>query len=208
MSGVNSQIIAIGASTGGTIALESVLSRLPSDIPPIVIVQHTLPSFSKALADRLDSVCHMHVVETVHGESLAPGVAYIAPGSVHLLVESEQRELRAVLRRSHPVHYHRPSVDVLFRSLLTVGKVDVVAVLLTGMGRDGADGMLALRQAGARTIAQDERSSVVFGMPKEAIENGAAQYVASLNDLPRCIMECLTKAPPRARWQDRPGPQR
>lgn len=187
-------LIAIGASTGGTVALESILSRLPLDIAPVLIVQHTLPGFTGALVRRLDMVCPMRVVEAVHGQTIQSGVAYIAPGDSHLFVERQDpqgRELRTMLTRTPPVHFHRPSIDVLFHSLVTLPGVEVIAVLLTGMGQDGVEGMVALRGAGAHTIAQDEASSVIFGMPKKAIERGAAQHISSLDQLPDRILSCL-----------------
>ena len=193
----SSSLIAIGASTGGTVALELVLRRLPPDVPPIVIVQHTLPGFVGPLVDRLDGVCPMRVVEAVNDELLRVGVAYVAPAESHLVVERRGAELRTGLRRAPLLHVHRPSVDVLFESLAALPRVDVVAVLMTGMGRDGAAGLLALRQAGAQTIAQDEGSSAIFGMPKEAIARGAVRYVSSIHDLPDRILMCLDRFRPQ-----------
>ena len=182
------RLIAIGASMGGNRAIEVLLSGLGVDTPPILIVQHTLPDFTWRFASHLNAVSPMYVVEATHGQPIMPGVAYIAPGHAHLQVKHEAGALHTVLLRTPPVQFHRPSVNVLFHSLAELHGVDVVAVLLTGMGRDGAEGMLALRRAGARTIVQDEASSIAFGMPKEAIERGAAQHVSSLEDLPRRIM--------------------
>jgi len=184
-------LIAIGASMGGTVVLESLLARLPSDTPPIVIVQHTLPHFVGPLVRQLDAVSPMKVVEAVDGAVLTPGMASVAPGGSHLVVERQGDELRTILALGPPVRFHRPSVDVLFHSLVTLPHVDLVAVLLTGMGRDGAEGLLALRRAHAQTIAQDQGSSAIFGMPKEAIERGAAQYISSVDQLPNRILSCL-----------------
>ena len=184
-------LIAIGASTGGTQALETVLTRLPGDLPPIVVVQHMPAGFTKAFAARLDSVCAMHVVESAGGETLERGTAYIAPGDYHLIVEQEGIRLRTRLSQGPPVHYQRPAVDVLFGSVARLQGQAVVGLILTGMGSDGADGMLAMRRTGALTIAEAEESCVVFGMPKEAIARGGVVHVASLLQMPGLIFECL-----------------
>jgi two-component system, chemotaxis family, protein-glutamate methylesterase/glutaminase len=184
-------LIAIGASMGGTVVLESLLARLPADTPPIVIVQHTLPHFVGPLVRQLDGVSPMRVVEAVDGGVLTRGMACVAPGGSHLVVERQGDELRTILALGPPVRFHRPSVDVLFHSLVTLPHIDLVAVLLTGMGRDGAEGLLALRRARAQTIAQDQGSSAIFGMPKEAIERGAAQHISSVDQLPSRILACV-----------------
>ncbi len=181
---------------GGTVVLESLLARLPADTPPIVIVQHTLPHFVGPLVRQLDAVSPMQVVEAVDGGVLTPGMACVAPGGSHLVVERLGDELRTILALGPPVRFHRPSVDVLFHSLVTLPHVDVVAVLLTGMGRDGAEGLLALRRARAQTIAQDQGSSAIFGMPKEAIERGAVQHISSVDQLPSRILSCVRHGRP------------
>jgi two-component system chemotaxis response regulator CheB len=186
-------LIAIGASTGGTQAIEALLTRLPADSPPIVIVQHMPANFTRAFAERLDTVCALHVVESAGGEGLERGTVYIAPGDHHLLVERFGVQLRTTLRQGPPVHHQRPAVDVLFHAVARLQGVPVVGVLLTGMGADGADGMVALRRTGAETIAQDEHSCVVFGMPKEAIARGGATHVATLLRMPALIVECLAR---------------
>ena len=186
-------LIVIGASTGGTQALEAVLTRMPADTPPIVIVQHMPAHFTKAFATRLDSICPMHVIESAGEELLQRGTVYIAPGDYHLLLERRGVELRTVLRQGPPVHHQRPAVDVLFHSVARISGIPVVAALLTGMGSDGADGMVALRQAGAETIAEDEHSCVVFGMPKEAIARGGAGHIATLLAMPSEIFKCLER---------------
>jgi two-component system chemotaxis response regulator CheB len=186
-----SGLILIGASTGGTQAIEAILTRLPPDTPPILIVQHMPAHFTRAFATRLDSVCPMEVVEAAGEETLKRGVAYVAPGDHHLLVEAAGIELRTVVRTGPMVHYQRPAVDVLFQSAAQLRGVRRVALLLTGMGADGADGMVALRRVNAVTIAEDEQSCVVFGMPKEAIARGGAMHVATLLDMPRLIAESL-----------------
>ncbi len=191
-------LILIGASTGGTQAIEAVLTRLPADTPPILIVQHMPAGFTKAFADRLNSVTAMQVLEAKGGEVLKRGVAYIAPGDFHMTVEAVGVELRTVVRSGPMVHYQRPAVDVLFHSAARLRNVPMVALLLTGMGSDGADGMVALRKAGVTTIAEDEQSCVVFGMPKEAIARGGAVHVSTLLAMPRRIAECLGGQPASA----------
>lgn len=189
----SSGLILIGASTGGTQAIEALLTRMPSNVPPILIVQHMPPLFTKAFADRLDKVCPMRVVESAGNEFIEPGVAYIAPGDHHLVVERHGLKLKTALKDGPPVHYQRPAVDVLFHSAARLQGVPMVAAILTGMGQDGADGMLALRQAGAETLAEDEQSCVVFGMPKEAIARGAAKHVVTLFHMPTKILDSLDR---------------
>ena len=198
-------LIVIGASTGGTQAIEALLSRLPADVPPIMIVQHMPAQFTKAFAHRLNGICPMSVVEANGSEPLRRGVAYIAPGDFHMVVEARGVELRAIIGSGPAVHYQRPSVDVLFHSAARLrGGVPTVALLLTGMGTDGADGMLALKTAGAVTIAEAEQSCVVFGMPAEAIARGGASHVATLLAMPRLIADALASLQQSTR--DRPNP--
>jgi len=186
-------LIVIGASTGGTRAIETLLKHLPADTPPIVIVQHMPANFTRVFAARLDSVCPMRVVEAYHDQVLQRGVGYVAPGNYHLLVKSRGNELHAALTSGAPVHYQRPAVDVLFRSVADLRGVPTVALLLTGMGSDGAAGMVALRDAGAITVAEAEASCVVFGMPAEAIARGGAVHVAMLGAMPRLIAASFTR---------------
>ncbi len=186
-------LILIGASTGGTQAIEALLTRMPANVPPILIVQHMPPLFTKAFADRLDKVCPMRVVESAGNEFIEPGVAYIAPGDHHLVVERHGLKLKTALKDGPPVHYQRPAVDVLFHSAARLQGVPMVAAILTGMGQDGADGLLALKQAGAETLAEDEQSCVVFGMPKEAIARGAAKQVVTLFHMPTKILDSLDR---------------
>jgi two-component system chemotaxis response regulator CheB len=189
----NGGLVLVGASTGGTQAIEALLTRLPADIPPIVIVQHMPPLFTKAFADRLDKTCPMRVIESAGGETLQPGVVYIAPGDRHLVIERHGLKLMTALRDGPAVHYQKPAVDVLFHSAARLQGVPMVAAILTGMGQDGADGLLALRQAGALTLAEDEQSCVVFGMPKEAIARGGACHVVTLFEMPAMVLECIEK---------------
>jgi two-component system, chemotaxis family, protein-glutamate methylesterase/glutaminase len=186
-------ILAIGASTGGPQAIEGILTRLPENTPPIVIAQHMPPHFTRAFAERLDRTCAVTVREAAGGERLEPGVAYIAPGDRHMLVERHGVVLATRLTDGPQVHHQRPAVDVLFHSLARIKGVPIVALLLTGMGQDGADGMVALRNAGAETIAEDEHSCVVFGMPREAIARGGAGHVATLLRIPALIPECFAR---------------
>jgi two-component system chemotaxis response regulator CheB len=183
------EVIAIGASTGGTQAIETVIKRLPADMPPIVIVQHIPPVFSASFAHRLSTVCALRVKEAADGDALERGLALVAPGDAHMVVTRSGGVLRTALHHGEKVCYQRPSVDVLFRSVAETAGQHAVAALLTGMGSDGAAGLLALREAGAYTIAQDEASSVVFGMPREAIQRGAAVEVVPLHRIAHKLIE-------------------
>ena len=176
------RVIFIGASTGGTHAIQEILQAMPADSPPILIVQHMPQNFSKPLAERLDAACEMTVKEAEDGEPILPGHAYIGPGDLHFLIRRTDSANRFIahLAQADPVNLHRPSVDILFRSAAKrVGK-GAVGVLLTGGGKDGAEGLLEIKRAGGRTLVQDEATCVVFGMPREAIALGAAQEVLSL----------------------------
>jgi two-component system, chemotaxis family, protein-glutamate methylesterase/glutaminase len=178
--GAARRLIAIGASTGGTQAIEHLLQEMPPDMPPVVIAQHIPAGFSAAFAERLNRVCALTVREARGGEALGPGLVLIAPGNHHLLVERSPDGWRTRLDDGPKVCYQRPSVDVLFRSVAEAAGGSALGVLLTGMGSDGAEGMLAMRRAGGETYAQDEASCVVFGMPREAIRLGAAQNILAL----------------------------
>jgi two-component system chemotaxis response regulator CheB len=182
-------IVAIGASTGGTEAIEAVLKRLPANCPGIVITQHIPAVFSHAFATRLNDICPMEVREAKHGDTVIPGRALIAPGNFHMLLrKSSAGGFHVTVQDGPRICYQRPSVDVLFSSVAEAAGAQAVGVLLTGMGSDGAKGLLKMKQAGARTIAQDEASCVVFGMPKEGIRLGAADRVASLSKIPDAIL--------------------
>lgn len=180
-AGVRDRIIAIGASTGGTEAIAQILTAMPADAPPIVIVQHMPEAFTTSFARHLDGICAISVAEAKSGEALRAGRALIAPGNRHVVVRRALSGYSVLLNAEPPVSRHRPSVDVLFRSVARAAADDSVGVILSGMGNDGAAGMSDMRVAGAITIAQDEESCVVFGMPKEAIARGGVQYVASLD---------------------------
>lgn len=185
---IASRLIAIGASTGGTQAIEQILTRLPRNMPPIVVTQHIPAGFSAAFAERLNRVCSLDVEEARGGEVLRPGLVLIAPGNYHLLVERISGGGWCTRLDEGPkVCYQRPSVDMMFQSVSTAAAASTLAVLLTGMGSDGAEGMATLRHAGAATIAQNEATCVVFGMPREAIRLGAAQQVLPLNEIAQAL---------------------
>lgn len=185
------KLIAIGASTGGTEAIKEVIVRLPAEVPGIVIVQHMPEAFTPSFAKRLDSLGAIRVVESKGGERIQPGHAYLAPGHSHLLVRKSGAGWLTELARSEPVNRHRPSVDVLFHAVAREAGRHAIGVILTGMGKDGAQGMLAMRQAGAWNIGQDQESCVVYGMPREAAQVGAVAEVASLNDVAARILARL-----------------
>jgi two-component system chemotaxis response regulator CheB len=188
------RLVAIGASTGGTEAIKEVLMRMPADGPIVVITQHIPPVFSRAFAERLNRTVPMAVQEAVDGQQLLPGHAYVAPGGQHLLVTRSGARYIGRISDAPPVNRHRPSVDVLFRSVAQeVGK-NAVGVILTGMGDDGARGLREMRDSGAFTIAQDENSSVVWGMPGEAVKHGGVELVAPLFEIPAHIMDAAEKA--------------
>lgn len=187
----SNSLIAIGASTGGTEAIKEVLTRLPSNCPPIVMVQHMPEMFTRMFAKRLNDDCPMSVKEGVDGEYLQPGVAYLAPGDWHMRVTGLPGKLKLRIDQSDPVNRHRPSVDVLFHSVADSKAAYVAGVLLTGMGRDGADGMGAMKAAGAHTFAQSGESCVVYGMPRAAIEAGFVDCAAPVENLATNIMDAL-----------------
>ena len=184
-------ILAIGASTGGTIAIQHILCRLPADIPGTVITQHIPAGFSQAFAKRLNQCCSMEVREAVQGDALHPGLVLVAPGDFHMLLRRSGTRYSVELQQGPKVCYQRPSVDVMFASVAQAAGPHAVGVLLTGMGTDGAKGMLAMQQAGARTLAQDENTCTVYGMPREAVRLGAVGRVVSLGDFPTAIGETL-----------------
>jgi two-component system chemotaxis response regulator CheB len=187
-------VLAIGASTGGTEAIAAVLTRLPATTPGTLIAQHIPPEFSRAFANRLNETCAMEVREAQDGDQLRPGLALVAPGDFHMVARKSGGPVFVNVKTGPRVCYQRPSVDVLFHSVADTAGARAVGVLLTGMGNDGAQGLLRMRQAGARTIAQDEASCVVFGMPREAIAAGAAEQVLDLRAIPEAILACGARA--------------
>ena len=185
------KLIIIGASTGGTEAIREFLMQMPSDCPGILITQHMPEGFTRSFARRLDTLCKISVQEAAGGERVLPGHAYIAPGHSHLTLTRSGANYMTKIDQGEPVNRHRPSVDVLFRSAAEAAGKNAVGVILTGMGKDGAAGMLAMKAAGAYNFAQDEASCVVFGMPREAIAVGATHEVGALTALPGMVLGYL-----------------
>ena len=188
---INHNVVAIGASTGGTEALRVVLEALPVHAPGLVVVQHMPEGFTTAFARRLNELCRIEVKEAADGDRVAAGCALIAPGNRHMLVRRDGTQYIVEVNDGPLVSRHRPSADVLFRSVATAAGANAIGVIMTGMGSDGAEGLLAMQNAGALTIAQDEASCVVFGMPKEAIERGAVNQVAALSHIPTLILSSV-----------------
>lgn len=200
-SHLGERLIVIGASTGGTEALRTILDGMPESSPPIAIVQHMPERFTAAFARRLNETSPMNVREALHGDGLLPGTALIAPGNHHLAVSRDATgQLRVDVLEGPLVNRHRPSVDVLFASTARVVGTGAVGVILTGMGADGAAGLLKLRTAGGRTLAQNEASSIVFGMPGAAIRIGAALEVVPLTRMPHAILNAAAGLPGRGNW--------
>ncbi len=188
------KFIAVGASTGGTEALRTFLSTMPQDCPPIEIVQHMPEVFTRAFAERLDKECLIKVKEARDAEPLRRGEALIAPGNFHTLVERNGSSLKVKVVPGELVSRHRPSVDVLFRSAAASAGPSAIGIIMTGMGNDGAQGLLEMKTAGAVTIAQDEASSVVFGMPREAIAKCAVDFVLPLEKIGPCVLDLITRS--------------
>lgn len=193
ISQISEKIVVVGASTGGTVAIEKFLKRLPRDFPGVVIVQHMPEHFTLSFANRLNQSCEIEVKEAKNGDIVLPGHAFIAPGNFHLLLKSRGKRYYLEVRRGPLVNRHRPSVDVLFRSAARYAGKNAIGIIMTGMGDDGARGMLEMMQAGARTIAQDKESCVVFGMPAEAIKLGGVEKVVSLDNIGRTVVEMLNE---------------
>jgi two-component system chemotaxis response regulator CheB len=177
------KIVAIGASTGGTEALKEVLIRFPVNAPATVIVQHMPEAFTRAFAERLNGICAIEVREAQTGDTLRPGLALIAPGNMHMVLQRSGAVYSVEVKDGPRVHHQRPAVDVLFRSVARHAGQNAIGVILTGMGSDGAEGMLEMKQAGARTIAQDEASCVVYGMPKAVVDAGIADKVLPIEEM-------------------------
>jgi len=188
------QLVAIGASTGGTEALRDVLSPLPDAFPPVLVVQHMPEMFTTMFAKRLDGLCKITVTEAQNGERIVNGHAYIAPGDMHMRLTRRSDHLVVSLDQDPPVNRHRPAVDVLFHSIAEVAGKNTVGVILTGMGADGKSGIRALKEAGARTLAQDRDSCVVFGMPKAAIETGCVDAIVPIEEMADEILRSVTAA--------------
>jgi two-component system chemotaxis response regulator CheB len=185
------KVVAMGASTGGTEALKTVLLQMPPNSPGIVIVQHMPPRFTTAFANRLNDLCQIEVREAKDSDTVLPGLALIAPGNYHMLLRRSGARYYVEVKNGPLVCHQRPSVDVLFHSVAQYAGANALGVIMTGMGRDGAKGMLEMRNAGARTIAQNEASCVVFGMPKEAIRQGGVERVVPLEEIPATLFKML-----------------
>jgi two-component system chemotaxis response regulator CheB len=195
MAQTTDQIIAIGASTGGVTALTTVLTGLPPSTPGTLVVQHMPAQFTSSFAERLDSLCSMRVKEACDGDLVTMGAVLIAPGGKHLTLKRCGAQYLAEIKDGPEVFHQRPSVDVLFDSVARTAGSNAVGAILTGMGADGAAGLLKMRQAGARTLAQDEATSVVFGMPMEAIKCGAAQHVVPLEEISKKLISMARTTP-------------
>ena len=188
------RVIFVGASTGGTEAVKTFLLGIPEECPPILIVQHMPETFTGSFAARLNGLCKPKVIEAQGGEVLAPGNVYVSPGHSHMRVRKMGVAYVTELLKTPPVNRHRPSVDVLFDSAAEVVGRNAIGVILTGMGKDGANGLLRMRQAGARTFGQDEASCVVYGMPREAALIGAVEETASLGSLAQKVLAALGRS--------------
>ena len=185
----NIELIAMGASTGGTEALLAVLKELPGNLPPIVITQHMPPVFTEMYAERLDRLCAMEVREAKDGDELYPGLCLIAPGGLQMRVHRDVLGARVSCKAEDKVSGHCPSVDVLFHSVAEAYKASAIGILLTGMGKDGAKGLLAMHEQGAYTLGQDEKSSVVYGMPMEAYKLGAVSQQGNLQQIAQYLLQ-------------------
>lgn len=193
LSSTTNKVIAIGASTGGTEALKTVLTQMPSNAPGIVVVQHMPARFTTSFADRLNSLCALQVKEAEDGDTVVNGRALIAPGNYHMLLKRSGASYYVQVKKGPLVHHQRPSVDVLFKSAAEYAGSNGLGIILTGMGADGAEGLLRMRQTGAGTIAQDEKTCVVFGMPKEAIRIEAAEEIAPLSDIAATALDMAAR---------------
>jgi two-component system chemotaxis response regulator CheB len=190
------EIIAIGASTGGTEATLKILKKLPKTFQPILIIQHMPPGFTKMYADRLTKICKMEVREAIDGDRVMQGVALIAPGDKHMRLKKDEKGYYVSCKKGEKVSGHRPSADVLFDSVAEIAGKKSVGIILTGMGKDGASGLLNMKNAGAFTIGQDEKTSVVYGMPMVAYNIGAVTVQAAIDDIYDILIKHLTKYNP------------
>ncbi len=191
--GMTNSVVAIGASTGGTQAIQSLLEAMPGNAPGIVIVQHMPSRFTASFADRLNQLCNIEVREAKNNDSVLPGLALIAPGNYHMLLRRSGARFYVEVKNGPLVCGHRPSVEVLFKSVARAAGRNAIGVILTGMGKDGAEGLLEMRKKNAKAIAQDENSCVVFGMPKEAVRIGATDFVLPLQSIPETIIRLVNE---------------
>jgi two-component system chemotaxis response regulator CheB len=188
---MNCKVIAIGASTGGVNAISRILSTLPSNLPPILIVQHMPLRFTSIFAHSINNLSEMEAKEAENGDIPQPGQIYIAPSGMHMELNTDNSQLYIHLSDFAKVHHQRPSIDVLFKSIAQSAGKNAIGIILTGMGKDGASGLLEMKRHGAYTIAQDEKTSVVYGMPKEAVNKNAASITAPLDEIPALILSAL-----------------
>ncbi len=193
LSETTNKLIAIGASTGGTEALKRVLTQMPRSAPGILVVQHMPPNFTAAFAERLNKECDITVSEAVDGETITNGKALIAPGNLHMLLKRSGARYYVQVKSGPRVHHQRPAVDVLFKTVAMHAGANALGIILTGMGADGAKGMLAMKEAGSPTIAQDEKSCVVYGMPKEAVKLNAVDKVLPLDQIAQAALNMIGK---------------
>jgi len=193
LSETTQKVIAIGASTGGTEALKEVLIRMPRNSPGIVVVQHMPPSFTKPFAERLNGMCEMDIKEAENGDHVGVGQVLIAPGAYHMVLRRSGARYYVEIGDGSTVSGHKPSVDVLFNSVAKAAGANAIGVILTGMGADGAKGMLNMHNLGAMTVAQDEKSCVVFGMPKVAIEKGGVDYILPIEKIAQKTIDLVKK---------------
>jgi two-component system chemotaxis response regulator CheB len=189
MAATTDKIIALGASTGGVQALTEVISNLPATAPGVLVVQHMPARFTQSFAQRLNDSCAIQVKEAADGDNVISGRVLLAPGGYHMLLHRSGARYYVQVKEGPEVHHQRPSVDILFQSVARYAGANAVGAVLTGMGADGAEGLLAMRKAGGRTVAQDEATSIVFGMPMEAIKCGAAEKVLPLNEIARAVLQ-------------------
>ncbi|NLB63055.1 MAG: chemotaxis response regulator protein-glutamate methylesterase [Fibrobacter sp.] len=190
------KILALGASTGGVQAVEHIIRQMPPDAPPILIAQHMPESFTKSFAKRLNQIAQIEVREARHGDSVLPGTALLAPGNWHMRLKRSGAVYLVELDQEERVHFQRPAVDILFESLATWGGANVVAAVLTGMGKDGAEGLFKIRQAGGRTIGQDEATSIVYGMPGAAYKLGGVEIQLPLNKIAAHALDLIKQSSP------------
>ena len=194
LSTTTNKLIVIGASTGGTEAIRKVITRFPRNSPGVLIVQHMPAKFTTSFAERLDSLCEMQVKEAQDGDAITNGKILIAPGNYHMLLKRSGSRYYVQVKQGPLVHHQRPAADVLFKSVSRYAGANALGIILTGMGSDGAAGMLSMKQAGSINIAQDENSCVVYGMPREAVRLGAVDYIKDINDISPLALQCISSS--------------
>ncbi len=194
LADTTNKLIAIGASTGGTEAIRKIITQFPRNSPGVLIVQHMPAQFTTSFAERLDSLCQMHVKEAQDGDTITNGKIVIAPGNYHMLLKRSGARYYVQVKHGPMVHHQRPAADVLFKSVSRYAGANALGIILTGMGSDGAAGMLSMKKAGSINIAQDENSCVVYGMPKEAVKLGCVDYIKDINDIAPLALKCISSS--------------